>query len=656
MKFFRKYMKHMLAIFMALLLIVWLGGDALTNLIARRQARGDFEVFQAYGQPVEAADLVVMNNHEQIGSSLMGRAWHVPWAGILRRMVDDQQLWQYRDRLSDHEWYLLDLEARRNGVHVSQNEINELRAALSADAINALRERSKVSIQDIDEALRTYLRVEEAALQALSAVTVSEADIRDFIRNISEKIKVNVVTVDPQKLIDADYQPSEEALIEQFEAYKNQQKGGAGQYGYQLPQATQVEYIEIDVDELAKGQNVTEDEAWNYWNSHQSEFRRPTTQPATSTAPAEEPQPYDTFYEAQDDVRAKLQRDKAVHAASRLANDLIRQLSRPWAEQPTTQPGDYKQPPDSALADDLYENLIAGYQERYPGVLKYGRTQLAPANELATGSTLSQARAFGGTNQPVSFREVAFMVAGLSADQDGNSSRARLFRNVYETAGEPLSVPDGNVYVIRNLEVRPAQPPESFEDVREQLVKDLREIRAGELAEQMAKDLAERAKVTGLKVAFQSDADLATKLGNNALAEPEPFARQMFIPGRGGGMAQVYGGWIPGVGYDPQLSDLAFELADRATTTQPAPVDVHKDSRQRWMVIEHVETIPVTQEEYNKQRDMARYHLLTRKRVQFVLDWFSPESIQARTGWRPANENLAEQQADEATDAENAAS
>ncbi|HOA73244.1 MAG TPA: hypothetical protein PLQ89_21415 [Phycisphaerae bacterium] len=654
MKFFRKYMKTMLAVFMALLLIVWLGGEALTSFLNRSNDFAEFVVGHAYGQPVKTADLARITSQEEIGARLIGQYWSQPWNAILPRATNDLQVIQFlqargRDRLSAEEWYLLETEAKRQGVHVSQAEVNELKAALPAEALNAFREQFKVSIRQIDDALLAYLRVYKAAARAVDAVNVSEADIRDFVRNVGEKIQVEMVVVDPQKLIDTTYQPTEEELKAQFEKYKDQPAGGPGDFGYQKPEATQVEYIEISVDELAKTQEVTDDEAYSYWLAHKTEFKRPATQPASTqpTTRPEQPKPYDTFTEAKSLVRQKLQQDKAKQAANRLATDLIRQLSRPWANQPTTQPGNFKQPPESEMAGDLYEKLVARYQERYPGVLSYGRTELAPADQLASNPRIGRARAFAGTPQTVPFQQAAFMVAGLSAVEGRNDANARLFRNVYETSAEPLVDALGNVFVFRNIATQPAEAPASFEEVRDKLVEDLRTIRAGEQAEQTAQNLAERAKGSDLKTAFQSDAALAAKLESSALLQPEPFARQSVFPGRNGGMPQVYGTFVPGVGFDPQLVDAAFELASRATTTQPSPVTTHKDNRGRHIVIQYKQTLPVTQEEYNQYRDLARDYLLTQRRIAFLFDWFSPESIHARTDWKPTQPEQSPEQADQ---------
>lgn len=651
MKFFRRYMKHMLAVFMALLLIVWLGGDALTSMIGRANSYGDFVIGHAYGKPVKAADLATLSHQEDIGSKLV-YTWYAPWFGILGQMVNDPQFFQYlqsqgRDRLTPEEWYLLDLEARRSGVHVSQAEVNDRKAALPAEMLNAVRDQLKLSVRQIDEALQAYLRIEESALQAMNAVTVSEPDIRQFVRDTGEKIDIDLVMVDPQKLIDAGYEPTQEELQAHFDKYKDLAPGGLSQYGYQLPEATQLEFIQISVDELAKTQVVADDEAFDHWTRNKGEFKRPATQPA-STMPAVAPEqgkPYETFTEAKPKVIEKLSRDRAVLAANRLATDLIRQLSRPWADQPTTQPGDFKQPPESEMADDVYEKLIAAYQERYPGVLSYGRTELAGAQELSMHPKVGMTRAFATGSDSVWLSQAAFLIPGSQTLETRTASGARLVRNLFETAAEPLSDFAGNVYVIRNVAFRPAQPPASIDEVRETLVRDLRTIRAGEQAQEVAADLADKAKTAGLKTAFQSDAELAAKLENSAFMDIEPFARQMIVPT--GGMPRMRAGQVPGIGYDPALVDMAFSMAQSQTATQPTNVATHQDSRGRWMVVEYKRTLPVTQEEYDQLRIGSRRYLLTQKRIGFVLDWFSSESIHARAGWKAAEEPApAEQKAE----------
>lgn len=656
MKFFRKYTKHLLAVFMALLLVIWLGGEALTSAINRDRDFSKTVVGHVFGKEVKQAEFARIHNQSEIGSSLIGETWNYPWATLVGRMVGNSQyvnfiIGQVRQTpLEMEDWYLLDAEARRNGVHVMQDAINQLKQQLPTAQLNAVRDRHNLSVAQIDATLQAYLRVEEAAMLAMAAVKVSEADIQNMIRLTGEKVGTGMVVVEASRLVDNSVEPTEAELQAQFEKCKDQPAGpvGTGQYGYQLPDATQIEFIEVNVKALAPSQLVTDDEAYNYWLGHKDDFKKPATQPATSSAPAtqprpEPPKPYETFTEAKPHVFETLQTEKAKKVAGDLAGSLIRQLARPWNEQPTSQPSGFKEIPESAKAGDVYEKLVASMQDKYAGVLSYGRTALADAKELMTHAKLGRTAAFPDTPQRVPMNRAAFLVAGLGDPKAmKDPAVSRLKRNLFQTCMDPVFDSAGNAYVFRNVVIRPAQPPASWEEVRNTLVRDIREIKAYEEAERIARDLAERAKKESLKAAFQSDAALAVRLGNAALKDPPSFSRKAM-----GGQLMLFDSFIPGVGRVPGLVDLAFSLGGEATTTQPTPVAVQEDkAQQRWIVVEWHKAVPVTRAEYDEQRELLRQFLLMQKRINALHNWFDSDRIHARTQWKPTKSESGEEKSE----------
>jgi hypothetical protein len=637
MKFFRKYTKTLLAVFMALLLVVWLGGDALRYLFDKERDFGSEVVAKAFGRDVKQAELTRTKDLEDIGERLV-RFWKTPWVQpVLQMAGGNEQMAQgllmsgRQEPLTLDEWYLLDAEAARKGVHVSTEAVNQFKANIPAKHLEGIRDAQKLSLAQMDLAIQAYLRIEEAALQASESVAVSEADIQDFVRQTSEKVKIRLVTIDPAKLVDTNYQPPAEQIQAQFDKYKDKAAGGPGEYGYQLDEATQVEYIQVKADELAKSQTVTDDEAYAYWQDHKAEFKQPATQPA-ATAPAtrpEAPKPYDTFFGARADVKKKLAHNKGAKAASRLAEELKNQLAKPWADAPTSQPGGYRQPPASEMAADVYEKLIANFKAKYATALAYGKTPLGDAEQLMV-SPLGRSMALADSPNRVPFSQAAFMVNGAKARKEEAPEQARLFRNLFETCAEPVTDSQGNVFVFRNIALRPAQAPASVDEVRDKVITDLRHIQAYEQAEKLAKSLAENARKSGLKAAF--DADPFSAKAKEAFTEPAAFARkQMFNMG---GMPRLWEGSVPGAGRDKELLDLAFGMASRAATQPAAEIAVHEQKqRQRWMVVEFDKLVPVTRDEYNTMRDQARQFLLATRRLEFVLDWFTHEQIVARTGW-----------------------
>jgi len=462
MKFFRKYTKHLLAVFMALLLVVWLGGSAFTSLFQGGQMDLESVIGEAFGEPVRYIDRQVVSNQAEVLGSL-----GIPWNYIAAR---------YRQEpLTYDEWFMLDLAAQKSGIYVSPENVALFRSNIHPQALEYVRKSYNISLERIDQILESFLRIDLMMRSAVSAVKISEADIQQFIRDAFEKAKIHAVIFPADKFIDESYQPTEEQIKEQFEKYKNvtSQPGNTLEFGYQIPEKVQVEYIKVNANLLKENQKITDEEAYDYWKEHKTEFTKPQTQPATQPS-RESPKPYTTFTEAKPKVLEKLKDQRAKEEALRIANDLINQLSRPWANQPTTQPGNYKIPPDSQKSDKIYPNLIDQTQKKYSGILEYGRSKLVDQKSFRNVPNLGRASVFSGTQLQLSVGQAAFMVAGLEADPEETPKHARLFRSPYETCSEPATDVSGNAYVFRTVAAYPKQAPSSVDVVREQIIKDLR--------------------------------------------------------------------------------------------------------------------------------------------------------------------------------------
>jgi hypothetical protein len=251
--------------------------------------------------------------------------------------------------------------------------------------------------------------------------------------------------------------------------------------------------------------------------------------------------------------------------------------------------------------------------------------------ELRTNQEIGRANALADTPQPIPLVQAAFMVCGLSYDRESNPDAARLYRNVYETCSEPVVDEEGNVYVFRNVAAEAQHAPASWQDLRADLAQDVRRQRAVEEARRQAEKLAEQAAKGGLKMAFEADAALKAKLGEEAYKSPAPFARQQAM------QMTVFPGWVPGVGSGEDLMAVCFELAAKS-----APADRVKAQElpgRGWAVIEGVEIIPVTQTDYAEQRPMAEMVLAAEQQVEFLKSWFDPEQIRQRVGWKEVAED-----------------
>ena len=638
MKFFRKYTKQLLAVFMALLLVVWLGGSALQHIFDRSQEHLKTPRAKVFGKTVLIGDMQGVFRETEVLKSL-GIEWEWMWAMSVaklgaRNMQELQQLvgMVRQTPLTLEEWYMLDAAARHSGIQVSDEELDRFKAShrLTGEALAAVRDRRGYSLDTLDQAIRAYIRVSEMLESAVGAIKPSEADIQDVIRDSQEKASVSVVTLDASKFVDKNWQPTPEELQKQFDEGKDKDPSSSRMseqvFGYRQPEKVQVEYIRVDAEALAKRQKISDETAFEYWENHKAEFIKPTSQPV-GIPPASQPEPkqYDTFTEAKPKVIEQLARRAAQSEAQRLANEIISTLTKPWAGAPTTQPDNYATPPAGQESDKVYPNLVESLEPRYPGVLKYARTALQSQRELESNMEIGYAM-FRGSGQMVRLPQAAFMVPGLEAKKGANPDHTRLFRNVYQTCAEPFTDWSGNnVVVFRTVATKGKETAQSIDSVRENLITDLRTIRAGKEAERLAKELADKAGTVGLKAAFEGDANLVAKIGKEAYKDRVTFARN-------GRVLEFRG--------DADLVKKCFAVATApapaATTSQPAPriISQQLKGQPNWVVVEWHKLLPVTTQEYDDDRPMAIMRVIGTRQLAFLKHWFDPAQIRERVGWQ----------------------
>jgi len=647
MKFFRKHMNEMLVVFMAALLVIWLGGDALQYFLQYERGLDNQERAVIFGERITLAEMNPSFQDINILTRL-GLNWQMVWIGPLVSVVgsDMMTLQQYAgqlglDRLDEYDWYMLDMEARRSGRVVSRQALDRFKAEtrIGGQQLTAVRDQFSVSLERIDQAIQSYVRILDMVDTASRGVKPSEADIREFVRQSQEKVRINAVVLSGAKFLDTSYEPTEQELIEQFESGKDKDPSPwtIAEFGYRQTEKVATEYIRVSAEALLRQQETPrDDDLYEYWQARRDEFLKPVGPPATSTEGTppeqEKPKPYETFSEAKSKVIERLQEERAKAEALRIGRDLIAQLGRPWAAVPASQPDGYKAPPETETQPDVYTNLLAAYDRRYAAVLSHGEIELTDVRGLASNQDFSQAMAFQGTQRPVPFGQAAFYVAGLEAQRDANADHARLFRSLYETCAEPFVNDSGDVFVFRTTAIQPKQAPASWEALREQLVTDVRSRRAYEEAGRQAQSLAEQAGEGGLRAVLDANSELLAKLGQEAFKQPAPFSRIRSIAY--GGQMRVIPSYIAGVGGGGELLEMCFDLAKHVTTQPAQRVKVHEiPSRREHLVIEWVETLPVTQTEYDQERGNAFNHVLTQRRVAFLGNWFDPQEIRRRVGW-----------------------
>lgn len=655
MKFFRKYTKHLLAIFMALLLIVWLGGDAITSLLLNQDRQQDFERGTLAGKKIRQSDVAPIFQELEILKSPdfqrdMFSRWQMIWLSVLPDLgVRDQStLYQYwggimqtgRGPLDEDEWFLLVTEARNNGVFVPDETVEQFKAARGLTGPGLRQLRQQFSTQHINNAIRSYLMVQKQALAACRTPAPSEADIRKFIRDTAEKAEVTVVKLqanEASKFYDPNYNPSDEELAKLFEEYKETASQPAGMgFGYQMPEAAAVEYLRISPEPLRASQTITDDAAFEYWRKNKNQFTRlAASQPAPTTGPAQPPrmEPYPTFVEAKNDVIQHLQKEKANQAALRIAGEILDDLNRSKTPPTATGPAEVESRPADESSDQ-YAKAFQKWSQKYPGAISEPRTTaLLDAMSLGADPQIGPTSVVVGESRGLPLNRLAFLVDGLAAAPDREADEFRYYRRVNETCPAPLADEAGNLFVFRTTAIRPKQAPPAIDMVKAQVVKDARVKHAYELAGQKAKALKERAAAIGLEEALRADTDLQVFVPLTALSKPAPFARQRCTP-TPNGPPYISPSFVMELGADANLLDAIFSLP-AATTTQPSRVLVWEQPQQQaWLVVELIRFLPPTTLDYDQHRTNAIRYLQHQNQITLLSQWFDPAQIKTRLNWK----------------------
>lgn len=633
MKFLRKYTRHMLAVFTALLLVVWLGGTALSEFL--RPAPEQRVFAEAFGEELAYADQQRAGVETEI-LEWLGVAWSRPWLRDVRQVVFDR-----REPLDVVDWLLLAKEAERSGIVITPERLASFKKALGIGPVQMARVRDRFNIpfDQIDAILARQLRIQELGNLVAGGAKVSEGEIRRFVRDTQVRVAVRLIKFPADAYADLSAPVAEERVQEFFEKYRDDLPGeGEYGFGYRWPDRVRVEYIVCDIEAIAERIRVRESEAREYWEAHRTEFRRPEAeQPTTTQAEEGEPPPapfYTTFEEAREQVIPVVRRIKAVQRAEELMRELQYALRTPWYGRERGPDGYVVEPPEVAKQPGYYVQVLQELAQREPRLveaLSVHQTDLVTADGAGVIPGLGSATATV-EGRVVSFAEIAFGVQGLgNPPRDARATSRALYPSLYETAEPMLSDSEGNLYLFRVVEVSPSHEPASLDEVRSRVERDVRLYEGYQRAGEVARTILERAEGTTLEAAIEANLDLMMPVGGpGAIVETQPFARRLFT------------GEVPTVAgvQSEALVEACFRLAEQETGAYPRR-DVVELSRERlWVLVELPEGgyQPVTREEYEALEPILARQLRARRMLDLQAAWWDPEEIRRRAGYRLAGE------------------
>lgn len=641
LRFLRKYMRHMLVVFMALLLVSWLGGQSLRYMLTKQPT--GVVIGKAFGQEISRADMIRTGNLVHLFDRL-----RLPW----------QQPWGYLPlpRLTEIDWLLVQQEADRWPIQIPARQIDEefARRGLNEATLALLQERDRIAHQDLRDAMAAFLRVQQYYQLCEAGVKVTEAEVREVCKRIGDRVQARFLILNADDFLEPNQPISEEDGRAHFEKYKDRQAQAAAAddpsalpFGYQYPNRVQVEYIVLRTAALTEELPRPDDiEIYSYWEENR--HRLTTTQAAASTqaATTAATQPTTTptvvttrpmtLAEAASEIVGTLNRQRAIQLANHQMQDLLESLRSVWAAAPVGENG-VRQMPAEVTQTDYYPGVVDRANRGRPGQpFECQRTDWLTIEEALALEGIGMSMVDLGNGQRDFFASRAFQVHGLELAE----SPAPLL-SLYEEPSQVYVDAQGNAYVFRVVAAKSPESPAQWTDVREQVEEDLRRLRGYRRAQQAAQRILERAQTERLRGAFEQD-ELFPGLEerrDQVLLETPPFPRARLLSVQ----EAMFSGQalgppvIPKLGADQGLADAVFELAEESQATTAPAGEVRlleRPAQLRCVLFEAMKTTPMRHDEYKGKRLEVRRMLSVVRRVLFAADWWNAANIRKRCGFQ----------------------
>ncbi len=618
-KTFRKYQKEMLAVFMALLLIVWLGGSALTSMLSvdyssRKLAQTrDGEIIERDRLQAEATTT------------------------ILRRLGTN---WQSigGETLTLFEWIMLSREARRLGFEPNLAEAETQYASATA-VVNQLANRSELTREQIYAAVAEFNNVmQSASVVATGVGELSEAEIRVATRDSTERLSVALVAFRADAMVDSEETISEEQIQATFEKYREETKGPGMSFGYFLPPKIKTQFVKIDSELIERNLRISEraldKKAHAYWKDRRNSdpaFLRPLAETESTSQPSSAPVRayFETFAEAREAALGVVRKQEAKTQAGRIAEYLIQRAEEPWFDSKEGEDG-YKVRPKDIADANYYAELITDVPANleYPGSLSVGTTDWFSAADATQVPGLGESFMDVPGGRGRSFGQAAFSVQGLVElpdAEDATFDRSQFYA-LYATPSLPVRDRSGNMYIFRVSEVNPAQAPEGLEEVRDDVIADCRTQQAYDQALELAEKIKSTDASQSLEDALAAAPDVQAALGEDVkVSNAQPFVRRRL--GQTGGF-QAFVSPI-GVVTDEFTTACFDSLAGGSEDSKPLFVHPMPD-KGMVAVVQYVKLEPMSKTAYAASRQRVLQELTTQRQQQALLAWFSKGQIRAR--------------------------
>lgn len=432
-------------------------------------------------------------------------------------------------------WILLKKEVEKVGYVVPDTEaagyLRQIIPALTQNQVDPsmllsqVVRQTKKSEQEIIRIFGNLVSVMNYADLVLGNYLVTTDEIRSRIAHTMEKLTAEVLLLDAEEWLDEQPEPTEQEIQKQFQQYRSVYPMSFSPdnpygFGYKLGKRIQIEYLLVRLDEIHKRiEKPSFDELESYYLRNISKFQQTEpidpNKPEAGTRTLTRP-----FAQVMQQVRQEVEKQRTEALANNILNQARQTLDAAWdtlelekvtAAQMQQAAGDY-----TAVAREL--------EKKYQISVVTGKTGWLRPEDLSSEPFLQRVVL---TTSASSVRLIDVLLAipedGKPSSQPGLPA-VRIWETISPITGgmladgqyitlrgmvrvigiQPPLVPEDVNLSFDNHGVSLSQPPQpSVFSVREQVIKDLKTLRAMEKARAQAADLVRFVEAEGWEKGLQ---------------------------------------------------------------------------------------------------------------------------------------------------------
>lgn len=452
LKFIRKYQLWILVIGGSLLMVAWLVPAGFQQALANPQ-----------GPVIGRLGDVKIRDGDRARASIE--------MDIVQRIDRDAMRRLGVDPTDPLHWILLKHEAQRLGLMPGDQAADDAIAALLPDEfVDSVAAGIRSSPTDVRLAIRTYMGIQSLFNLIEQSPKLSDVRGRRLARELGDQVIADLLFIEGDRARGEIPPPTEEDILAHYEAYKNTPPGG-GEFGigYAQQPRVKIEWLALRRGDIRAGVKIDPIESYKRWSTNRARY--------PGDFEAEQAR-------VEEDLTNAMVDDAMQRAHLRISAEVKRALDRlPQVE------GRFRElPPNWAEARPTMHRLAQiaaeAASDRRASDAESTITMQPPPVESRTEKWLTMQDMW-------SLVDLASARVSIGAMQYPLPAIIFAIREVDPTTplGVQAGVPMvdyagvdamGNRFYVMVTDARPQGPPDSIEEVREQVVKDIKRLRGFE--------------------------------------------------------------------------------------------------------------------------------------------------------------------------------